>query len=140
MPLSKCVRCEKLYNKIKSPVCPACMPDEDKDFDLVRETLSNNPNLNAEQVAELSGVNIECVLRMIQDGLISSIKSGTDVKCGRCGAPAISITKRLCQSCLDKLEKEVAKSRSKIQLGERKETQVGEYSNIRQTFTEKRRS
>ncbi len=140
MPLSKCVRCEKLYNKIKSPVCPACMPDEDKDFDIIRQSLSNNPDMNAEQVAELSGVKIECVLRMIQEGLISFLKSGTEVKCGRCGAPAISMTKRLCEPCLDKLEKEVAKTRSQIQLGERKQTQVGEYSNIRQTFAEKRRT
>lgn len=143
MPLSKCPRCEKLFDKTSTAVCSKCREDEEADFDLIRSTLDDSPELNAEQVAEVSGVAIDCVLRMLDTGLISNItlNEGETFKCGRCGAPAISATKKLCQPCLEKLNQEMAESRRKVQLGDRKQVQLGEYSagGVRQQLDEKRR-
>ena len=136
MALSKCVRCAKLFNKIKTPVCMRCIPDEDRDFQTVRDTLADHPDLNAEAVAELSGVSLDCVLRMLDSGLIANVALGGSAKCGRCGAPAISATKKLCQPCVEKLNQEVAKTRQGIKLSEKKKTEFGSIG-VRQSLEEK---
>ena len=139
MPLSKCARCDKLFDKVSSPVCPVCQNDEDADIGLVRTTLEENPNMNAEQLAEVSGVELACVTRMMDMGQIAKVSLGEAVKCGRCGAPAISATKKLCQKCLEKLNQEVAAAQKGIKLDEKKEVQVGEFGTARQIFQDKRR-
>lgn len=143
MPIAKCPRCDGTYNKSaqqNTAVCPSCVPAEEADFDLIRDTLGDNPDLNAEQLSEVCGVAIDCVMRMLDTGGIANINFDHSVKCGRCGNLAISATKRLCQSCLDKLDKEVSKSRNNIQLKKKKDAQVGEYSvNVRKMLDAKRK-
>lgn len=143
MPLTKCPRCDKLFNKEASPVCTACQESEDTDHDLIRDTLEENPDLNAEQVSELTGVGIDCVLRMIDEGKIVAASAGEleEIKCGRCGKPAISATKRLCQACLDKLNQEVAAAQKSIKLGDKKDVEVGGYSGmtVREDIQDKHR-
>ena len=108
---------------------------------LVRETLAENPELNTEQLNEITGVSVDCILRMIDSGSMQLIASGDGEAptCGRCGAPAISMTKKLCQSCLEKLNREVAQAQKGIRLGEKKKVQVGEFQSVHSTMKEKRR-
>lgn len=141
MPLSKCPRCNKMFNKMHAAVCPACLSAEEVDADSVRETLDENPNLNAEQVAEITGVDIQVVLRLIEQGAIACITEleGHTVRCGRCGAPAISASKRLCQACLEKLNTQVAVAQRNIRLGERKQVEVAQFhQNVRHALDQKR--
>ena len=105
--LAKCARCDKLFNRIVSAVCESCQPDEDQDFNRIHEVISMKRGLTAEQVAVEAEVPVECVLRMMSEGRIDKVES-EDAKCGRCGAPAISVTKRLCQNCLVDLDRECA--------------------------------
>jgi hypothetical protein len=139
MPLSKCLRCEKLFDKVSSPVCPGCQPDEDADIETVRNALDENPKMNAQQLSELSGVDLACVTRMIDSGQLAKINLSDPVKCGRCGAPALSATKKLCQKCLDKLNQELVAAQKGIKLEEKKDVQVNEYGTARQLFQEKGR-
>ncbi len=138
MPLSKCPRCKKIFDKVSSAVCVNCQKDEDSDFDKIRSVLDRTPNLKAEEVAQEAQVSVQCVLRMLQEGLISNATI-SNVKCGRCGAPAISMNKKLCQVCLDKLNAEVAAQQMRIKLDGKKSTQVGEYMHAKRNFEEKRR-
>lgn len=142
MPLAACVRCKKLFAKDQSPICPACQPDEDADVEKVRGIIANSPHLKTEEVAEQAEVEVGVVLRMIDEGIIERVGAfGTSqLVCGRCGAPAISASKRLCQPCLDKLNAEVAMAQANIKMSARKEVQVGEYDmNVRRTVDEKRK-
>lgn len=140
MPLTKCLRCEKLFNKTTSGVCPQCTSDEDADFDTIRACLDENPEVNAETIAEMTGVDIKCVLRMIDTGSITTVSlSASDIKCGQCGSPAISASKKLCQSCLEKLNQKMLQARKTISIDEKKDVQVGEYSNVRQSLDKKRK-
>ena len=139
MPLAKCVRCETLFNKIQSSVCGTCSEAEDDDFEMIRKTLEDNPEMNAEGIAEVSGVEIACVLRMMDSGAIAKISYGEAVKCGRCGAPAISSTKKLCQSCLEKLNREVSDAQKGIKLGDKKKVELGEYSASARDMLDKKR-
>jgi ribosomal protein L37E len=138
MPLAPCVRCKKLFNKTQTPVCGACEADEQSDCDKVRDILEEHPNLSSEEVAERAEVDISVVHRMLDKGMIA-VMTGTElVKCGRCGAPAISLARKLCQACLEKLNAEMVKAQASIKLGEKKETKISGFT-VRESFEEKRR-
>lgn len=108
--LAKCARCKKLFNRILSEVCTACQPEEDADYRRIRDVLTTGRDLNAQEVAEEAGVGVECVIRMLREGRIDNVEHDSDATCGRCGAPAISETKRLCQRCLVNLDRECAQA------------------------------
>ncbi len=139
MPLATCPRCKKIFEKTRVLVCGKCQDDENADYDKIRSILERNPNLNAEQAAEEAEVPVQCVTRMMQEGLISNVVLSGSVKCGRCGAPAISLSKKLCQGCLEKLNAEVASAQSKIKLSQKKNVQVSEYLHARKAFEDKKR-
>lgn len=142
MALTSCPRCGKIFEKIRFPVCPRCQDDEEKDYDKVRQALDECPEMNADQVSELTQVDIAAISRMLKEGLISNatMLSG-EIKCGMCGAPAISASKKLCQACLEKLNARVTQAQSKILLEERKAPQVDKFlGGAHNAFGKKRRS
>lgn len=140
MPLASCARCGKMFNKKTSPVCSSCQKAEDEDIEKVRKVAQESPNLSAEELAEKAEVDIGVVLRMIDMGLLVNIlESSKEVKCGMCGAPAISITKRLCQACLEKLNAEVLKAQSQIKLEARKPPKIGESFSVHEELERKRK-
>lgn len=131
MPLSTCNRCGKMYTKqAEEKVCPKCQPEEDQDFESIRDALQGNPAMTAEQLADATGVELECVLRCIESGRIQSVAAGGSVKCGRCGAPAISLSKKLCEKCLNELSQQVAKVQSSIRLPKKQDVQLGTALNV----------
>lgn len=125
MALSTCARCGKLYAKIRSAVCPACEKDEDADFVKIRNVLAHHPGLNVEQVAEAADVSEDCVLRMLDEGRIENTMVGDPIKCGRCGAPALSVTKKLCEACLTKLDLECSEAIRDIRESMKKQGESG---------------
>lgn len=140
MPLTKCERCEKLFDKVKGSVCPACLPQEEADYEIIRECLAGNPDLNAEAMSELTGVAVSCVLRMVDAGQISHAVYSSEVKCGRCGQPAISQTKKLCHGCLEEMNQRIAKQRKSIELDRKKTVEIGEYGGVREAVQAKRKT
>lgn len=104
--LAQCPRCKRLFAKIRCAVCETCVVEEEQDFEKIRELLDYEGTMNAEQLAEAAEVSIDVVLRMLDAGNISCQDLLMKVTCGRCGRPAISRSKRLCQNCLNKLEAE----------------------------------
>lgn len=141
MPLASCARCGRMFNKTSISVCAVCLPDEEADRDKVREALAEDDSLNVEAVAEVTGVDLEVVQRMMKDGIITAATMDIgEVKCGRCGKPAISAAKRLCQECLDKMNQEVAQAQAKIQLGAKKSVQIDTaYGGVHKSVSQKRR-
>lgn len=139
MPLTKCERCGALFNLVKTPICPDCIPEEDDDRDKVRDLLETEPHLNAERLAEEAEVDVKVVLRMVREGLITDVNPGNAVSCGRCGAPAISMSKKLCQSCLEKLDAQVASAAAKIRDSSGSGNPTDRLMGVRQTFDQKRR-
>lgn len=96
LELAKCARCGLLFPPVKSAVCVSCYDDEESDFTKIRDAMDRSPNLNVEQCSEAAGVEVGCILRMLDQGRISNEGVGSPIVCGRCGAPAISPSKRLC--------------------------------------------
>ncbi len=112
--IKKCGRCGKIFSSFTAKVCLACEPAEEEDYSRIRELLRETPGLSAEDVAEGARVTLECVLRMLETGRIQNEVFSDPVKCGRCGAPAISLRARLCQACLSKLDSECLKAMSEL--------------------------
>lgn len=113
MALTKCPRCEKLFNKsdyLQYPVCNACIDDEQKDYEKIRKILEENGNISAIEISEKSGIPLEVILRMCDQGWFETQEQGEFIYCGRCGGPAISRSKRLCESCLTQLQRECLKA------------------------------
>lgn len=108
MAIEQCPRCNSMFDKSGFPVCSKCQLLEEDDYEKVRQILDHNEGWPAERLAEESGVDLAVVLRMLDQGMVSDINL-SDVRCGRCGRPAISSTKKICQKCLGELEKQVAK-------------------------------
>lgn len=108
--LAKCARCTKLFSKIRSEVCDHCQPDEDADFNKIHDAISRHRGITAQEVAREAEVSLECVYRMLREGRIDNVESDETATCGRCGAPAISATKRLCERCLIALDRDCAQA------------------------------
>ena len=133
MALSSCARCKKLFLKVRSNLCLACETLEEDQYDIVRQHVSQNPHDNAEKVSGGTGISIETILRFITDGRIA-VQGATSVACGKCGKPAISASKKLCNDCLQTLNKELAQQSSRISLPAKKEPEIGK---TLKTFTER---
>jgi len=143
MPLAKCPRCDRIFDKTKVPVCPRCESDEETDYERVRHSLATIPNQTVEQVAQNTGVAVECVLRLMADGRIQNSAANENVRCGRCGGKAISISKRLCEACLQKLNAEIARQQNKASLPPKKGRRplsLGNAVEIRRLIEEKRKA
>lgn len=140
MPLAKCVRCNNLFDKSGKPVCAACLPDEEADFEKIRDIVEEHPDMGAEAVSGLAEVPLQVVMRMLDQGLITSTSSlGGAAKCGRCGAEAISMSKKLCHSCLEDLNKNLLQEKRSIVIEHKKEPEVGGATSARQMLQDKRR-
>lgn len=105
LKLSRCARCSAVYVRIRVAVCHHCIDDEEEDFRNIRDILHEYDNLNVARVAELAEVTEACVLRMLEEGLIVNQEVNNDVKCGKCGKPALSTSQRLCAHCLTELDR-----------------------------------
>ncbi len=135
--IGKCARCSTTFVKFNSPVCENCIDDEEADFARISDALVDNPDQNAEVIAKLVNVSIACVLRMLDRGLIATEQVAPDVKCGRCGKPAISLAKKLCQSCLIKLDQNFM---SEISEAKRAQTEFDGSSSVHDIIDSKRQS
>ena len=141
MPLAKCVRCAKMFNKVDVSVCTTCLPVEEQDYDKVRAVIEKSPNMSADEVAQQADVDLEVVKRMLAQGIVAMKTASDKVECGMCGAPAISVSKRLCQACLDKLNSQMMRAQSQVKLGVKpKPTSDFTPSSVHDAFHEKRRS
>ena len=115
MALHKCARCAKLFNRIHSVICPKCQPAEDQDFSKIHNAIRRNAGLKAAEIAEVAGVAVDCVLRMLGEGRLRIEVNDERPFCGRCGEPAISMAKRLCERCLAELDRECAAAMRDLQ-------------------------
>lgn len=112
MPLATCPRCKRMFNKVQTPICEKCEPEEENDYERIRKVVSENSGASMARVAELAEVDIAVVKRMTDQGLVATTALNEATKCGRCGAPAISGAKKLCQACLDKMNLEMARAQA----------------------------
>jgi NMD protein affecting ribosome stability and mRNA decay len=123
----------------KLAICAKCRPEEELDYEVLIDAVAREPNLTAEELAETTDVSVDCVLRCIRSGRIQHMTSGKTVRCGRCGSPAISMSKRLCEACLSKMSHDLAAAQSRIQLQKRKDVEIGRALNAKDEEEDERK-
>ena len=115
MPLASCPRCNRMFDKQKGQtVCEGCKEEEQADIERVAEYVSQHPDTSPQAVAEALGIDHQIVLRAIDEGRVAQVNIEDQVRCGRCGAPAISHSKKLREKCLAELDAQLAKERSNV--------------------------
>ena len=102
MTPTNCPRCRKLFNKIRSSVCPACEKIEEEQFDVLRRFLQDNPKSSITEASEASEVPPKRILRYIREGrLVVPEGSPLELRCAQCG---VNIYEGIyCSSCSKKM-------------------------------------
>lgn len=102
MPVANCKRCGRIYNRVRRDICSACIKEEDEIYLLVREFLRQHPDASMGDVLDNTGVELETLVEMIQDGrLIISNNPNLLYSCERCGNDTQS--GRYCVQCTKEL-------------------------------------
>ena len=139
--IARCGRCNGTYLKVRFSVCDDCLDAEDADYQRISDVLVEHPNQNVEIVAHLADVSPSCVLRMLDRGLIASEKIVEEVKCGKCGQPALSAAQKLCQSCLIKLDQKFfaeINEAKKVQLEQERDSSVHDTIDLKRKSIQKK--
>jgi len=128
MALANCEGCNKVFNKVTTSLCPACIEQEEKDLKAINEALRAEPNQTVAQLSEATGVNKKTILRLLKDQRIASEANLVDMKCGKCGAPAVSLSVKLCKRCAAEISKTAAQARSNVERAAGVSSSAGEPS------------
>ena len=86
--------------RIRTQVCHSCIDVEEEEYRAIREVLREH-----DMYPSPGKLRSSCVLRMLEQGLIVNEQVNNQVKCGKCGQPAIGTTQRLCGVCLNDLDR-----------------------------------
>jgi flagellar operon protein (TIGR03826 family) len=122
-----CPVCGKIFVRKTRNLCPACVAEEEKDFEVVRKYLYAHPKANIAEVAEQTAVGEETILNFLKEGRLKAQGMSKALSCKLCGA---SIgTGEYCASCLNSLNQKFFSPPSSAQV--RKDTN----KNSRTMFT-----
>lgn len=113
MPISNCKHCGRIFNRVRSELCPACLEEENQNFLALRTYLRDNPNATISDASEATGVGVESIVSLIQDGrLILRDNPNFSYPCQRCGEP--TQTGRYCAACSKELVSNLQKASEQI--------------------------
>lgn len=106
--LANCTNCGRLFVKVASRLCPECLKEQDRQFDVVYHYITRQENRTATvpQVHEATGVETDLIYQWVREGrLVPAMFPNIGYPCRSCG----SIIKEgvLCHNCRSRLEKEI---------------------------------
>lgn len=107
MEARNCPRCNKLFTKIRSPVCPACEKVEEETFDKLKNYISDNQGCTMAELSTETGVPVKLITQFIRDGRLEISKGMTgEITCDRCHTPILR--GRYCEPCAIATQRDVA--------------------------------
>ena len=99
---TNCRRCGKLFNKTIDTICPSCLREEEKQFDVLREYILENRTATISEVADATKVPPKRILRYIREGrLIVPEGMNFELNCKQCDA--IIYEGNYCGPCTNKM-------------------------------------
>lgn len=114
MPIANCKRCQRIFNKTRRDICPACIAEEDEAFQIVRAYLKEHKDATMAEVTEETEIELELIVSLIQDGrLILRDNPNLTYPCARCGQPTQA--GRYCADCTKELTQELNVARTQVQ-------------------------
>lgn len=106
MELRNCAKCSRLFAYEGEELCSRCLgPEDDQDFQKVKNYLYDHPGATIIEVSEETGVGERKILRYLRESRIEIREADNMLlDCERCGASIQ--TGRFCNSCTVEMQKE----------------------------------
>ena len=104
MELKNCRQCGKVYIYNGSYLCMNCQDEMERQFTLVKEYISKNPQADIETIEKDTGVESKLILRLIREGRLQ-YKGKDGLVCKRCSTPID--TGYYCKECMQQLNQYV---------------------------------
>lgn len=103
MAVRSCPRCRSLFQYTSGdPICQKCKDLEEKDFQVVRKFVRDNPKSTISDTSKETHVSTKLIIKFIkQERLEVSPESPMGVECERCGK--IIKSGKLCKECSKEL-------------------------------------
>jgi len=105
MDITNCVRCKRLFQRVKDPICDECKKKDDKLFDTVKEFLNENPSSTIMQISEATGASHRRIMQWLRDGRLELVEGEGELTCRHCGKDIT--TGVLCDECLLEVNRQV---------------------------------
>lgn len=107
--LDNCKNCDKLFVRTTSDVCPDCLKQEEKKFQIVYTFMRKRVNRQAtvQQIVEGTGVEEELILKFVKERrLRASQFPNLAYPCEKCGA--MIQDGKLCSDCSQEIANDLA--------------------------------
>lgn len=105
MNLDNCPRCGKLFAKNFRDVCPTCIREIDKEYELCANYLREFRGSTIGEVSDQTGVSIKQITKFIREGRISMMNApNLSYPCESCGS--LIRENHICDTCRHRLEKD----------------------------------
>lgn len=105
MNLDNCPRCGKLFTKNFRDVCPVCIRDIDKEYQLCADYLREYKGAMIGELSDQTGVSIKQITKFIREGRISMMNApNLSYPCESCGT--LIREHHICDSCRARLMKD----------------------------------
>ena len=100
LQFKKCTSCGRIFDGFGLE-CPECVQENERQFNLVKDYIWENPRASMTELSEETGVPAKLITRFLREGRLELDNADGLIVCERCGAPITSGT--LCRNCKDKL-------------------------------------
>ncbi|MFD0590655.1 TIGR03826 family flagellar region protein [Paenibacillus sp. GCM10027627] len=108
MNLDNCPRCGKLFAKNFRDVCPVCIRDIDKEYQLCADYLREHKGAIISELTDQTGVTIKQITKFIREGRISMTNApNMSYPCESCGT--LIRESHLCENCRTRFVKDARK-------------------------------
>ncbi|MCR2806740.1 TIGR03826 family flagellar region protein [Paenibacillus soyae] len=134
MNVDNCPRCGKIFAKNFRDVCPACMKDIDREYQLCADYLRENKGAIIHELSDATGVAIRQITKFIREGRISIVNApNMSFPCESCGT--LIRENHLCEDCRSRLTKDTRRmmedeSAKAAQLEKQKQAEKTAYRGI----------
>ncbi|MGI6144463.1 MAG: MerR family transcriptional regulator [Clostridia bacterium] len=102
MSIKNCPECGKIFNFVRTNLCPECQEKEEQIFRVIRNYISQHPGVSVIDVSRETGISEDKVLRFLRQGRLSiSGEKHIKLECELCGRFVSG--GRYCPACQKKL-------------------------------------
>lgn len=98
----QCRQCGRLFQSLGNNICPGCVEELDKSFEMVKNYIYDNPDANVLEISKATGVPEKQVLEFLREGRLFINNPEEVIQCERCGKPLNG--GRYCAACQAALE------------------------------------
>lgn len=107
MNLGNCPRCGRLFAKNFKEICPACVKDIEREYELCLEYLRAEKTATIQEVSDATEVSIKQITKFIREGRISIANNPNMMyPCEVCGVLIREGT--MCDSCRSRLARDLS--------------------------------